>query len=99
NPRAHRLWLSICLRRSRYYVANRARVNEPESARGNEEVSGRFYEGLAAGAVLVGEPPRSDEFRLAFDWPDAVIHLPFDSPDVGDVLARLDSDLARMDRI
>lgn len=99
DPSEHRLLLANLLQRSRYYVANRARVNEPESARGNEEVSGRFYEGLAAGAVLVGEPPRSDEFRLAFDWPDAVIHLPFDSPDVGDVLARLDSDRARMDKI
>jgi hypothetical protein len=89
----------FALERSRYYVANRARVNEPESARGKEEISARFYEGVAAGATLIGEPPRSEEFRRQFDWPDAMVHLPFDSPDVGDILARLDSDSARIDRI
>jgi hypothetical protein len=95
----HRLLLANLLQRSRYYVANRARVNEPESAKGKEEISARYYEGLAAGAVVIGEAPRSEEFRRQFDWPDAVVHMPFDSPDVGEVLTRLDSDAARMDRI
>jgi hypothetical protein len=99
NASEHRLLLASLLQRSRYYVANRARINEPENAPGKEEISARFYEGLAAGAVLIGEPPRSEEFRRQFDWPDAVVHLPFDSPDVGDVLARLDSDPDRIDRI
>jgi hypothetical protein len=95
----HRLLLASLLQRSRYYVANRARVNEPESARGNQEISSRFYEGLAAGTVLIGEPPRSEEFRRQFDWPDAVVHLPFDSPNVGDILSRLDSDSIGLDRM
>jgi hypothetical protein len=99
NPAEHRLLLANLLQRSRYYVANRARVNEPENALGKEEISARFYEGAAAGAVLIGEPPRSEEFRRQFDWPDAVLHLPFDSPDVGDILARLDSDPARLGQI
>ena len=97
NAAEHRLLLASLLQRSRYYVANRARVNEPEQTIGQEEISGRFYEGAAAGAVLIGEPPRSEEFRSQFDWADAVIHLPFHSPDVAGVLAALDADPRRLE--
>jgi hypothetical protein len=47
----------------------------------------------------VGEPPSSDEFRRQFDWPDAVIRLPFDSPDVGEILEAIDADPHRIERI
>jgi hypothetical protein len=96
NAAEHRLLLANVLRRSKYYVANRARVNEPEMTEGKEEISGRFYEGAAAGAVLIGEPPRSEEFRRQFDWQDAVIRLPFDSPEVGAFLQALDAEPARL---
>ncbi|RPH63877.1 MAG: glycosyltransferase family 1 protein, partial [Myxococcaceae bacterium] len=99
NPAEHRLFLASVLRHSRYYLAYRSRVNEPEQTEGREEISGRFYEGAAAGAVLLGEPPRSSEFGRQFDWPDAVVRLPFDSPDVGDFLAALDRDPERLERI
>lgn len=99
NPAEHRQFLASVLRRSRYYLAYRARVNEPEQTEGREEISGRFYEGAAAGAVLLGQPPRSSEFERQFDWPDAVVRLPFDSPQVGEFLADLDRDPDRLDRI
>ena len=99
NPAEHRLFLASVLRRSRYYLAYRARVNEPEQTEGREEISARFYEGTAAGTVVLGEPPRSAEFDRQFDWPDAVVRLPFDSPDVGDILAALDRDPDRLERI
>ncbi|HYV65277.1 MAG TPA: glycosyltransferase [Myxococcales bacterium] len=99
DPSEHRLLLANLLKRSRFYVANRSRVNEPEIVAGQEEISSRFYEGIAAGAVLVGEAPRSDEFRRQFDWPDAVIRLPFDSPDAPAILEAIDADLRRVARI
>ena len=99
NSAEHRLLLASLLRRSRYYLAYRARVNEPEQTEGREEISGRFYEGVAAGAVLRGEPPRNEQFLRQFDWPEVVLPLPFEAPAVGEVLARLDSDPARLDRI
>jgi hypothetical protein len=99
NAAEHRQFLASVLQRSRYYLAYRARVNEPEQTEGREEISGRFYEGAAAGAVLLGEPPRSAEFERQFDWPDAVVHLPFDAPDVGAFLATLDGQRERLDRI
>jgi hypothetical protein len=99
NASEHRLLLASLLQRSRYYVANRARVNEPEFTRGRDEISARFYEGAAAGTVMLGEPPRTEEFQRQFDWPDALIPLPFDSPEVGRILADLDRDPRRLARI
>lgn len=99
NAGEHRLLLASLLRRSRYYFANRARVNQPDFTRGHDEVSGRFYEGSAAGTVLLGDPPDSEVFKQQFDWPDAVIRVPFDSPDIGRILAELDQDPSRLARI
>ena len=99
NASEHRLLLAGLLQRSRYYVSNRARVNEPEVTEGREEISARFYEGVAAGAALIGVPPRSAEFRRQFDWPDAVIEIPFDCPDIAERLQALDADAGRIERI
>jgi glycosyl transferase family 1 len=99
NASEHRLLLASLLQRSRYFLANRARVNEPEIIEGKDEISSRFYEGVAAGAVLLGEPPQSAEFARQFDWQDAVIHLPFGATDVGEILAALDADPGRIERI
>jgi hypothetical protein len=49
--------------------------------------------------VLIGVPPRSPEFRRQFDWPDAVIEMPFDCPDIAERLRALDADSERMRRI
>jgi Glycosyl transferases group 1 len=95
----HRLLLAGLLQRSRYYIANRGRVNEPEVTMGRDEISGRFYEGAAAGTVMLGEPPRTEEFERQFGWSDPVIRLPFDSPDVDRVLTELDRDPERLARI
>jgi len=95
----HRLLLASLLQRSRYFIANRGRVNEPELTMGKDEIGGRFYEGAAAGTVMLGEAPRADEFTKQFNWPDAVIRLPFDSPDAGRLLEQLDEDPARLARI
>jgi hypothetical protein len=95
----HRLLLASLLQRSRYFIANRGRVNEPELVMGRDEIPGRFYEGAAAGTVMLGEPPRTEEFQRQFGWPDALIPLSFDSPDVGRALLELDEDPQRLDRI
>jgi len=96
NASEHRLLLATVLKRSRYYAANRARANEPEYTQGTDEISGRYYEGAAAGTVIFGDPPRTDEFRRQFDWPDAVVKMPFDSPDVARILSELDADPKRL---
>ena len=96
NPNEHRALLSTLLKHSRYFIANRSFVNRPEFTAGRDEISPRFYEGAAAGTVMLGEAPRSDEFRRQFDWPDAVINLPFDSPEIVQILADLNADTERL---
>jgi hypothetical protein len=96
NPHEHRGMLATILKHSCYYIANRSYVNQPEFTAGRDEISARFYEGGAAGTVMVGEAPRTEEFKRQFDWPDAVIHVPFDSPDIGRILADLSSDSERL---
>jgi hypothetical protein len=99
NPQEHRLMLAAILKRSCFFIANRSHVNNPEFTAGRDEISARFYEGVAAGTAMIGEGPRTDEFKRQFDWPDAVIHLPFDSPDIADILADLNRDPARLQTV
>jgi hypothetical protein len=99
EPSQHRLLLASLLQRTRYFIANRALVNQRESTMGPHEISGRFYEGAAAGTIMLGEPPRTAEFEKQFNWTDAVIPLPFESPDIGHLLAELDADPQRLSRI
>lgn len=96
SAREHRGMLATILKHSCYFFANRSYVNRPEFTAGREEISARFYEGAAAGTVMIGEAPRTEEFKRQFDWPDAVIHVPFDSPDIGRILAELDADSQRL---
>lgn len=99
DHREHRLLLAQLLQRSRYYITHRSRINEPEYTGQWEEISARFYEGAAAGAVMLGVAPTTDEFRNLFGWPDAVIHAPFDCPDIERVLCELDQNPRRLDLI
>jgi hypothetical protein len=96
SPQEHRRLLASVLKHSRYYVANRSYVNKPEFTAGRDEISARFYEGAAAGTVMIGEAPRTEEFKQQFDWPDAIIHVPFDSPDIASILANLNADPERL---
>jgi hypothetical protein len=96
SPCEHRRKLATLLKHSRYYIANRGYVNRTEFSAGNDVISARFYEGAAAGTVMIGEAPRTEEFKRQFDWPDAVIHVPFDSPDIGRILADLNGDPERL---
>jgi hypothetical protein len=96
SPHEHRRMLATLLKHSRYFIANRSYVNIPEFTATGDEISARFYEGAAAGTVMIGEAPRTEEFKQQFDWSDAVIHVPFDSPDIGHILADLNGDPERL---
>jgi hypothetical protein len=96
DPHEHRVMLANILQRSRYFIANRSHVNNPEFTAGRDEISARFYEGAAAGAVMIGEAPDTEEFARQFNWPDAVIPVPFDSPEICRMLDQLDADPLRL---
>jgi hypothetical protein len=99
DAREHRLLLASLLLRSRYCFAHRGFVNDPQLTRDRDEISSRVYEGSAAGVVMLGEPPRGEEFRRQFDWPEPLIPVPFDCAEIARVLSELEADPQRVARI
>lgn len=99
DPVEHRRLYASVLKRSRYFIANKGFVNDPGLTRGTDAIAARFYEGAAAGAVMLGTAPDIDEFRAQFDWPDSVIEVPYDCSTIRDVIRNLDDDPKRLDSI
>lgn len=99
SHREHRGVLANLLKRTRYFIANRAWADRPELTGGKDEVPARFYEGAAAGTVMIGVPPRAPEFDEQFGWKDSVVPIEFDAPHIGDVIAQLDADPERTERV
>jgi hypothetical protein len=89
----HRRFLAESLMRSRYSVMTRAKFDAIEQ----EEAGFRYFEGAAAGAVLVGQTVDNPEFPKLFDWPDAV--LTASEPELMDLMLSLDEQPDRVDRI
>jgi hypothetical protein len=89
NHRQHRELLSNQVKRSRYFLVAPGKVNLPQETRGQIEVPARFYEGAAAGTVMIGQAPNCELFHQLFDWKDAVIPINPDSSDVAEVLTEL----------
>ena len=97
HPREHRSLIASIAKRSRYFVANTAKINYPSETRGQVEVGFRFFEGAGAGTVMIGETPENEVFHKNFDWSDAVIHVPYGAENIGEILAELDSQPKRLD--
>lgn len=95
----HRRQLAALMRRSRYFVVTAGKSTLPEETGGQEEVGFRYFEGAAAGAILIGERPHTETFERIFGWPDSVIEIPFTSHDVGRYLGPLEEDLDRTEAI
>ena len=98
GPVQHRELMANLVKRSRYFLADRAKANEPSLSRTDQVFGPRFFEGAAGGAILIGEPPDCPVFRRYFDWPDAFVSLPYGSRGVLDLLAELDADPDQMQR-
>jgi glycosyl transferase family 1 len=88
NPVEHREMLASAARVSRFFVTYPAKFGDGEP-HGQSEVGARYFEGAAAGAVLLGQAPGASVFHRDFPWPDAVVELKPDGSDVVDVLADL----------
>ncbi len=97
---AYRTHLASLIQRTRYFSANKARVDNPEVTAGQDEIGLRYFEGAAAGTIMMGETPRhSEAFHELFNWPDAVIDVPFGSRDMAEVIDALENDPERVARI
>lgn len=94
----HRNALASQLRRARYTLAYK--VNESRAVRtgGEEALAARYFEGAAAGTVMLGSRTDAPEFDACFGWDDAVIELPYAAPDVRGFVTDLERDPARLAR-
>ncbi len=100
DHREHRALTANLLKRSMYSLSHR--INDSPQRRirtgGEESLSSRYFEISAAGAVLLGSRPETADFSACFDWPDAVIDLPYESLEVDAVLHGLAAEPDRLAR-
>ena len=99
NPREHRILLANLFKRSRYNITNYAKFNSTEETGGTQEIGYRFFEGAAAGTVMVGTPPAGEAFPRYFDWEDPIIKVDLSGTDVVEAIAELDTQPERLERI
>src|SRR6266478_1604799 len=99
NSREHRVLLANNAMRSRYFIVNPGLIDQP-AIRGNQiEIGNRYFEGAGSGAIMIGEYPNNEEFKKLFDWPDAVLHLPYDSDNIDTLITELDRQPERQEHI
>ena len=99
NYHEHRSLYRNIVKRSRYFIAYKPKFNLTSQTSGQEELNVRFFEGAAGGAVILGIPPNCDAFQQNFDWADAVISLPEDTTNVEEIIAHLDTQPERLNKI
>ena len=99
DHREHRDMLANVAKRANTFLVAPAKASATEETQGQVEIGNRFYEGAAAGCVMIGQKPDSDLFRRLFDWPDAVVDVRPDGSDVADAVRSLCGDQSRLARI
>jgi len=99
DPIEHRILFANTAKRSRYFIVNPGLIDRPEQRGSQIEIGNRYFEGAAAGNILLGERPNNGEFERYFDWPDAMIDLPYNSPDAEKIVLELDEQPEREARM
>jgi hypothetical protein len=99
DPKEHRDLFANTAKRSKYFIVNPGLVDRTDRRGSQIEIGNRYFEGAAAGAIMIGEAPANDKFQRLFDWQDAVIPLPYNSDKIGAVMAELDKQPERQERI
>ena len=99
DHRAHRHNYVSQLQRCRYFFSYIAKVELGDMRQGQVEFGLRYLEGLGAGAVVLGTRIDSPAFTKHLGWEDAVIEVPYDCPDIGQILLDLDAQPSRMAHI
>ncbi|MFO1393245.1 MAG: glycosyltransferase [Steroidobacteraceae bacterium] len=96
---AYRDALAGLVKRSRFFLVAPAKHDTTSQTGGQQEIGYRYFEGAAAGAVMLGQAPQCDAFHELFDWPDAVVPVRADGSDAAEVLETLSEQPRRLDGI
>lgn len=95
----HRNMFANFAKRSRYFIVAPAKAYQPDESKDQIEVGFRYFEGSAAGAILLGQIPHGEAFDELFNWQDSVIEIKADGTDVEECLASLASQPERLQAI
>jgi hypothetical protein len=85
----HRDMLANIMKRTRYFTVAPAKGGLPEAAESQIELGYRYYEGSAAGTIMLGQIPRCEAFDTMFNWQDAVVDANSDGSDIAKVISIL----------
>jgi spore maturation protein CgeB len=96
DHRRHREVLANMMKRSRYFIVTPAKSGWSEETGQQIELGLRYYEGSAAGTVMMGQLPYCKTSITMFNWQDAVIEIQADGSDVADVISSLSAQPERL---
>lgn len=96
DSREHRSLIANMIKRSRYFITYPGRFDHgvPQFLLGT-----RYFEGAAGGAILLGMGPANTPYEKYFDWPEAVFPTPVDGSQIAELIADLDREPARLERL
>jgi hypothetical protein len=87
--REHRELYASVAKRSTFFMVAPAKFDLEAQTGGQVEVPFRYYEGAAAGCVLIGQSLQCESFRRMFSWQNAVIEVQPNGSDIIEVLSWL----------
>lgn len=87
----HRVHLAELAQQTKYFVVDIAKANRPDQSGSQPELALRYYEGAAAGAVLIGVAPATEGFARLFGWENAVVPIPATASAMASLLDELDA--------
>jgi glycosyltransferase involved in cell wall biosynthesis len=91
NYKQHRILLANLAKRSKYFLVHPANFNQTWKTGGQIEYGPRYFEGVAAGCILVGDAPECETFCEQFDWPNALIRTSSNYIEFRQILENLSS--------
>jgi hypothetical protein len=99
NPVEHRSLFANIAKRSKYFIVNPGLIDRPDIRGSQIEIGSRYFEGVSAGVIMVGVAPNNGEFERLFDWPDAVVPLPYGSDRIAALIDDLEGQPEKQERI
>ena len=99
DHREHRDLYANVAKRSRCYVVAPAKMNLPSHTEGQVDIGYRYFEGAAAGSIMIGQAPTSEGYRRLFDWSQATVEVQPDGTDTVSTLRKFREDPTLSDRI
>jgi hypothetical protein len=95
----HRDMLANMMKRTRYFTVAPAKGGATETIGNQIELGYRYYEGSAAGTVMLGQIPRCEAFETMFNWQNAVVEINADGSDIAKVISTLADQPERLNEI